>query len=50
MILKLYKVGSTFEITFHRLKDDGLDNGYFTIDNPDMDISFITFDAVDNGA
>lgn len=47
MILKLYKVDSTSEITFHRLKDDVLDNGYFPIDNPNMHFSFITFDAVE---
>ncbi|MFA6861581.1 MAG: hypothetical protein WCR56_04300 [Bacilli bacterium] len=36
-----------FQMTFHRLSADVMDNGFITIDNADFDITFGVFEAVD---
>lgn len=46
----LYEGQQEFQITFHRLSNDEMDNGYITIDNADMDISFGVFTAVLNAS
>lgn len=38
---------SQFQITFHRLSSDTMDNGYITVDNTSFDITFGVFEAVE---
>ena len=47
-IPNIYEGEGHFEITFHRLANDVYNNGYFTVDKADMDLTFGVFDVVDN--
>lgn len=47
-IADIYEGEGQFQITFHRLRDDVMDNGYITVDNAQMDITFGVFTAVDS--
>lgn len=43
----IYEGEGHFEITFHRLANDVYNNGYFTVDKADMDLTFGSFSTID---
>lgn len=49
-IADIYEGESDFQFTFHRLSNDSYNNGYITVENTAMDLTFGVFDAVDSAA